>query len=302
MPVPVRAVLAVLVIASSSNDTLAREPSARRPRHEMDTSSGLPGIVEPARQVVLASPFSGVVSRIAVREGQRVRQGDVIAVMDDQVAAASVAVAETAARRTARIDQARSQLELARRYLARLLETKDIASQHAMDQARAAVTAAEAQLKLAQEQQREAAATLKLQQARLATHTIRAPFDGQVVRVAAHAGATLAQADPIVTLVNLDRLRADLYLPLNRYGTLRAGDICVLEPGPPVRHPIKATVVAVEPRIDAATQTFRCVIEIDNREQKLPSGFAVRLRDAPTTAKYVTTSPDLQPLEQGNTK
>ena len=257
------------------------EPSPDSEATAVHPSSTLPGIVQPAQHVTLSAPFNGTIIRIAVCEGDPVRKGQVVAVMDDEVAKAAVAVAERAAGRTARIRRARSELQFAQRYLARLTETKDIASAHALDQARAAVDAAQSELDLALEQQREAQATLKLEQARLAAHTIRAPFDGQVIRVDAVEGETLSQAEPLLTIVNLDRLEADLHLPVSWFGELRVGMPCLLDSEQPVGHPIEARITVIEPRINAATRTFRCVVEIDNAGHLLPAGFAVRLRVAP---------------------
>ena len=41
----------------------------------------------------------------------------------------------------------------------------------------------------------------------------------------------------------------------------------------------------IRPVIDAATDTFRCVFEVDNRDLSLPSGFAVRLREPANKAR-----------------
>jgi multidrug efflux pump subunit AcrA (membrane-fusion protein) len=40
---------------------------------------------------------------------------------------------------------------------------------------------------------------------------------------------------------------------------------------------LKAKIVFIAPLIDAATQTIRVVVEIENSDKQLPAGFAVRL-------------------------
>ncbi|GAG09294.1 unnamed protein product, partial [marine sediment metagenome] len=68
----------------------------------------------------------------------------------------------------------------------------------------------------------QARQNLSLEVARLESHNIRAPFDGQVVRIDATVGTTLSPADKFLTIVSLDSLSAELYLPLELFGELQA--------------------------------------------------------------------------------
>lgn len=243
----------------------------------------LPSIVRPQRDARLSSPIDGTLAEIPVKEGQFVRAGQVVARLDNRVALGSLAVAQAAAARTGTLERARSELRWARRYLDRLLEAGDAASPHSLDQARGAVDRAAANLKIAEEDHEQALANVELQQARVALYDIRAPFAGTVVKIEATVGESVQRAQPLVRLVNTDRLETDLFLPVSWFGKIKPGQPCRLLAEAPVSSVVPATTVAVEPLIDATTRTFRCRVVIDNRSGKLPAGFAVRMA-GPSTA------------------
>ena len=239
--------------------------------------STLPAIVEPVQLVNLSVPNDGLLMRIDVGEGDQVDRGQILAQLDNRVALASVKAAETMTLRAASLKGAQSALASARRRLDRLTRLDGAVSGDELDQARDALAQAESNLELAREQHRESLVQLELERARLDSLNIRAPFDGVILRIDAHPGQTMTRSDALLTMANMCRLKADLHLPVSRYGALRVGDVCELKADAPVDSIIAAKIVSVEPRMDAATRTFRCQVEIDNADRRLPAGFSVHL-------------------------
>ena len=47
--------------------------------------------------------------------------------------------------------------------------------------------------------------------------------------------------------------------------------------GPPANGEVTAVLDTIDPVIDPASQTFRCVFTIDNREARMPAGFTVSM-------------------------
>ncbi|MCA9768507.1 MAG: efflux RND transporter periplasmic adaptor subunit, partial [Gemmatimonadetes bacterium] len=112
------------------------------------------GLVEPERQIVVKSPISGVVSRLLVREGARVREGQVLArIIPDIAQANSLARlrSDIAAARIAR-DRARSESERATALVPTGGITREEAElkQASWQQAENALQVAEEQLRLVQ--------------------------------------------------------------------------------------------------------------------------------------------------------
>jgi len=246
------------------------------------TARLLPAVVRPGRDVTLAAPLDGRLGTVLVEEGERVEANEVLARMDDGVARASVELARVEAGNAATVRRAKAELGLALKQLARLERSaaSQAATANELDEARTAVERSEAALQDAEQRLETARARLTLEEARLEEHAVRAPFDGVVLRVDAEVGAALNLAEPILRVVSLDELEADLHLPAAMIGSLEAGDVVTLAADKPVGVAIQATVASAEPLIDTASGTFRCVVKIENPGAALPAGFLVRLGDA----------------------
>jgi RND family efflux transporter MFP subunit len=240
--------------------------------------SMVPGIVQPVRKVSLSGHVRGVLMEVRVREGQTVAAHQIVAVMDNRVSVAEVRLAAAANARQAAIREAQCQLQLAENLLSRLLEVKqqDAVSELEIDQARSRRDQAKASLDQAHEQACEVTIRLELARARLEAFNVRAPFAGHVLRIERHPGETVIETDAILTLASLDVLRAELYIPTQWYGRLTIGSHYQLAAAAPLNHPVAAKLISFDPVIDAGTQTFRCVFEIDNSDGQLPAGFAVQ--------------------------
>jgi membrane fusion protein (multidrug efflux system) len=251
----------------------------------------LPAVAKPLEIAELSTPSDGALVSLNVREGDQVQQGSLLAVTDDRIAAASCRVAEAGASREASLAVAKAKQTLAAQYLERIKQTfsEKAASGLELDEARSRLEEARAMLLEGYELKREAKAKLDLEQARLDDHRLMAPFSGTVTRIKKHVGETLTRDDVLMTLVNLSRLRAELNVPLQYIDHFPTSSTTRLIASLPNQPLLQATVVHVDPIIDAATNTFRIVVEIDNSDQLLPAGFAIRLIDPASSS--VAASP-----------
>jgi RND family efflux transporter MFP subunit len=168
---------------------------------------------------------------------------------------------------------------LAQNLLDRLvkLRTANGGSEFELLEARTRLEQARATVASEQEKQRQAECQLQLERARLESHHIRAPFDGQVVRLHAYPGTTLTRDDDLLTLIRLEELEVEIHVPLEFYSRLKTGDYYRLLAGPPVNTRLSGQLMFVAPTVDSATKTFRAVFTIHNQDQRLPAGFAVQL-------------------------
>jgi RND family efflux transporter MFP subunit len=242
-------------------------------------SDDLQGIARPSKQVTLTAPFDGVLDELPVSEGDNAEPGELVARMDEGVQQAAVAAARLRADVTASMRQAKLKLAEAEIQHERFREAfeQDAASDWEVRRAKLQRDQAAAEIDILKEQRELAEAEFRLERERLKRHGIHAPFAGRIVRKAVEAGATLARADSIVSLVDLDPLEAEIHLPAEMYGQLAPGMQVRLRAGAPVDAQLAARVKTVIPLIDPASRTFRCVFVINNPEQKMPGGFKVRL-------------------------
>ena len=276
---PARTSIPLLTAACLLGVTAVDEPALAPTPPAMTTpaTSGLPGMVRPARAVVLSAPEDGLLLEVYVEEGDRIDAGTLVARMDDRLAAAAREVAALRAGVQAAVDEASTTLRHAvsiHDRVAALHAAGDATEQELLDAARDRALA-EARHRRALENRRLDEARLRQAAETVAAKRITAPFDGVVVECHATAGSTLKLADPVVELVNLEHLEAELYLPLERYGTLAPGERLSLRAGPPVDAPLEGVVRFISPRIEGASGTFRCVVELENRDGALPAGFRV---------------------------
>lgn len=240
---------------------------------------GLHAVVVPSRQATLSAPVDGVLRELLVVEGEHVKQGQILARMDDTVARAVVRSAQAAVNRKAAIQHAQYEIDLTRSYLKRLAATKEAGAttEASFDEAQARLNQAKASYALVLEQQLIATRNLELEQARLESHVLRAPFAGRIGRISAQIGETKVKTDPILQLISLSSLETELHLPATRFNSLKPGQVVQLDASAPVSRTLEARLRIVDPIIDPATRSVRCVFDLPNPDGHLPAGFTVRL-------------------------
>ena len=149
------------------------------------------GYVTARRRATVSSKITGKVTEVNVEEGMAVREGQVLARLDDATFRAALALAEAqaeAARRAVRENEVR--LAEARVSLGRVLQlVKDqLSTQAEVDKARAEVDSLDARIAAAREQVRVSERQAELEKTNLDNTVIRAPFSGVAISKDAQPG------------------------------------------------------------------------------------------------------------------
>ena len=237
------------------------------------------GMVSPSKSVILIAPLEGLLKSVSVQEGQRVKAGEVLAVMDDGIQKVVVESAKLQAENEAEVRKAAVTLEDAKIQLDRIQAAAKAAAANEwevrrtklqVDQAEAMLDAAKAQLAVAK-------VNVRLEQEKLDRYILKAPFDGTVVKRSAEPGSTLTRTDPIVTLAALETLEAQVFLPIELYGKVELGKTYKLAADEPVSKELQGKLKTIDPIFDTASRTFRVVLTIDNPGGRMPAGFTVNL-------------------------
>ena len=149
------------------------------------------GYVTARRRATVSSKVTGKVIEVNVEEGMAVREGQVLARLDDATARAALALAEAqteAARRAVRENEVRlAEAELTLSRLTSLLKD-GIVTAADVDAARANVDSARARIVLLTQQVAVAEQQVRLQQTDLDNTIIRAPFSGVAISKDAQPG------------------------------------------------------------------------------------------------------------------
>ena len=279
-----RRLLSILGLAGPATLVLlCASGSAAPPSSARQSGPRFRGHVIPSRLVELKAPLEETLRRIEVAEGDRVKAGQLLAVLDDRLQTVVVEASRLRAQSRAELERTALDVEEADDHFRRVTDAfeKGAATDSELRRARIATKRADALHTEALENRALAQVSLKLERRRLARYRIVAPFAGTVVRVESEIGAMLTVDDPVLVLADLDTLEGQVNLPASVYGQLTVGDSYAFTAGGPVNGQLTGILKTVDPVIDTASQTFRCVFTIPNAQTRFPAGFAVYLSRAP---------------------
>jgi HlyD family secretion protein len=151
------------------------------------------GKIQPKKKVDVSADITGRITKIAVREGDFVKQGQFLIQIDPTVYQANLQqAAATMASSQAAAVQAKANSDQAERALGRTKElhtqSPNLVSQEQLEQAQTAFDVAEANLTAAQHQVDQARAAVQSARDNLRKTTLIAPMTGRVTRLAVEEG------------------------------------------------------------------------------------------------------------------
>jgi RND family efflux transporter MFP subunit len=149
------------------------------------------GYVTARRRATVSSKITGKVVEVNVEEGMAVREGQVLARLDDATSKAALALAEAQAEAARRaMQESEVRLAEAKVSLGRVMQlVKDqLTTQAEVDRARAEVDSLEARIAAAREQVRVSERQADLERTNLDNTIIRAPFSGVAISKDAQPG------------------------------------------------------------------------------------------------------------------
>ena len=175
------------------------------------------GYVTARRQATVSAKITGKVAEILIEEGMRVKEGDVLARLDDTEARAQLALTQAQLTATrSQLAEIRAQLTQAERDYTRQrgLADRQLISVQALDAALAQRDMLRARLANAEEQIRVAQESVTVAKVQLDNTVVRAPFSGVVIAKAAQPGEMISPMSAgggftrtgIGTIVDMDSL------------------------------------------------------------------------------------------------
>jgi RND family efflux transporter MFP subunit len=152
----------------------------------------------PGEDIQVSTDLGGILVRVAVEEGQKVRRGHLLALVDPRSDEAALKEAQ-AKLRELEADLAFQEAELGRQTS---LHAQGISSRQALEQTRT-------QAELARARRDAAIATAERLGVTVTKLRIAAPFDGTVLTRIAQPGETLVAGAPLLRLARTDRFRVE---------------------------------------------------------------------------------------------
>lgn len=169
------------------------------------------GVIQPIKQSTIAAQAAGRIASVAVKAGDKVRAGQLLAVIDDRDAAAGVQ------KSVAQINQADADMRNAKAALDR---TRDLQSKGFVS--KAALDTAETQYQGATAMREQATASALQSRIAQGFARVMAPYDGWVLQTHAEAGDLAVPGRPLVTVYAPLPLRAVVQVPASRAQAVRS--------------------------------------------------------------------------------
>lgn len=240
----------------------------------------LTGALKPKESVDITPQSTGRLRRTYFQVGDRVRQGALVAELQDdelqqRVRRADAVIAVSAAT----VQQRAAELANTKANLARAeqLFNEQLLSPQAYEQQRTGLATMEAQLALAGAQQQQAEAELEELRIQVAQTKIYAPLSGDVAIRYVDEGSLVSPTTPLLRIVNLSSLVTLGNVPERSVGRLRVGmDSEVRVDAIPDRV-FRGKIARIAPVLDAATRSAQIEIDIANPEHVLRAEMFVRI-------------------------
>lgn len=243
------------------------------------------GSLFPRSHFVVAPKIAGRLEKLFLNIGDRLKNGQLVAVLDDDEYFQQVdqARAELDVAR-ATLDESRITLETAKRELERTkaLRKKKIASESELDTAMAEHSNQEAKLKVAKAQVAQKKAALKAAQIRLSYAQIRVSWSDTngfwvVGERFVDEGAMLAPNTPILSVLDINTMIAAIHVIERDYPQIRIGqEASVTTDAFPGKF-FSGKIVRIAPLLKETSREARIEIEVPNADGLLKPGMFVRV-------------------------
>lgn len=253
------AALTLLCALLSGGPALAQGPGAAVPVETAKVKVGrlaervtAVGSLRSNESVTIRPEIAGRVVSINFKEGQPVRKGDKLIVLDDSIYRAE-------------LDQAKAQLQLAQRNFKRIeeLHQKEVATARSRDEAFSGLEVGTAAVALAE--------------ARLDKATIVAPFSGIAGLRQVSVGDYITVGQDIVNLEDIETIKVDFRVAEKFLPAVRTGQRIQINVDAYPDRTFEGEVYAIDPRIDVSGRSIVIRAKVPNEEALLRPGLFARV-------------------------
>ena len=246
-------------------------------------------------EAILAFERPGILGAIDVQEGDLVHSGQFVAKLQDDVAKASLAVAEETANSDIDIRYAEVAAEVAQTEVDKMVSAnkKVAGTVPDVDVQRGRLNAVKTALEVEKAKHTRDLNVLKAKEAaaQLATYRLEAPFDGFVSRVHLTKGASVKQGDAVIKLVSTRKMKVEGFVTVRDVDLLRHGAKVNVEPilpagaGRAAGKPFPGKLVFIDVETTPVRGTVRVWAEIENVDNLLRAGLTATMTIQPSTGE-----------------
>jgi len=246
------------------------------------------GYVTARRQATVSAQITGTLTEVLIEEGDHVKQGQVVARLDDSQYKAALDAASTAAAAShALVSQYQAQLAQNQRDAIRneQLSVKGLVAKQIAEQSRTLVDSTRAQLLSQQRSASSADAQVAVARVNFDYCVIRAPFDGVITTKDAQIGEIVSPFSAgggftrtgVGTVVDMDSLEVDVDVNEAYIGRVKPNmpADAVLDAYPDWSIP--AHVIAIVPAADRGKATVKVRVALEKKDARIVPDMGVRV-------------------------
>jgi RND family efflux transporter MFP subunit len=231
------------------------------------------GFTEPIRKLDMIPPEPGVISSLTVHEGSEVKKDELIGSLDCEVQQVALEIARGNAANHGRLDSATAERDLRRWRLHKLqiLHQEGNANEEEVSRVASELAVAEANIVTALEQR--SADTLETERisAMIERRMMRSPFNGVVTRVYHEEKECVGNNAPVLTIMQLDKLRVTFTVPTAQVARLKVNQSVPLT-FPNSGQKAAGKIEFISPVSEAESDTVRVKVLIENPQGKYRCG------------------------------
>lgn len=280
-------------------DTALVEP------REFQTNLEILGELRARASVSVNSRVSGLLESVLVERGDVVRRGQLLAEIDDsdlqermRRSEAGIVVARAAVRRE---EATMQNLQLLFDRYQNLHEEALVSTQE-LEDVESRFRAAEAEHQLAQAQVDQAEAELNELRIQQGQTQIVSPLDGFVGERYLDPGALVSSTTPIVSVLDVGRLKTIVPVPERVLPQIRPGLSAIVTVDAYPDRQYLGDITRVSPFLEAETRTADVEIEVDNSQGILKPGMFARVQIEATVSRTSLSIPRAALLTRGDQK
>lgn len=265
---------------------------ADKPTDSIHEIPELIGITKPAKTASLGPVNAQTLATLHVTEGTTVQSGEPLFSFDDTTQRVRVATARAEAESTLDVELAKAQWEKAKLeyewFLS--LDTGNNASSKELNDSRADMEIARLEFELAKFELAQSQRAYEREKIALDQLHLAAPFSGYVSEIMHESGEAVDQQESVLTLVQLDPLHITVDCPVTAAHLLRDGQRVEVQPIHVPWKPRSGHILMRQHVANAASQTFRIKVAVDNPDLLWMAG--VKVRVTPIDERESVTSAD----------
>jgi RND family efflux transporter MFP subunit len=234
---------------------------------------------QPSKIIELAAAVGGIVKTVEADEGTPVKAGAVVLALDDALEEIAVRTAKLEAENNAEEQSARATMEQAQdeARIVKQLSSEGVEAELLMHQKALAADVARYKYEVAKKARQKAALDLEAAKAALERKKVRAPVAGLITRMPKEIGEAAQPLETVAQLAVTDTLHVLVHPPAQMLGALRVGQTLPLEILEPKPQTVTAKVEVVNEVVDAASNTFRVRLVIENADGRIGAGVRARV-------------------------